>query len=116
MESNGLPLYTGPVDHMRLGFRSLENELSVQHPINSMQNSKNGSAWMGKLDTVRRMHGSHLAMRLATERETMSRIRRLPGLQSSNIALQTLMGTDETVEFSDFLNGKCLFLSFCCAI
>lgn len=47
-----------------------------------------------------------MAMRLATEKETFSRARRLPGLESSNIALQTLMGSAESVDFVDFLNGK----------
>lgn len=51
-----------------------------------------------------------MAMRLATERETFSRIRRLPGLESSHIALQTMMGTDETVDFPDFLNGNSYFV------
>ena len=31
---------------------------------------------------------------------------RMPPLHSSNIAMDTLTGQDETVEFSDYLNGK----------
>ena len=106
METNGLPLYSGPVDHLRYGFRSLESDLNAQHPIQSLQSTRNSSAWVAKLDNVRRTYGSHLAMRLATEKEIFGRNRRLPGLESSNIALQTVMGTSETVDFTDFLNGK----------
>lgn len=105
MESNGLPVYSGAVDHLRFGFRSLESELSAQHPIQSLQNTGN-NAWMAKLDQVRRTHGSHMAMRLATEKENFSRMRRLPGLESSNVALQTLMGESESVDFPDFMNSK----------
>ena len=111
MEANGLPVYSGAVDHLRYGFRSLENEFSAQHPIQNLQKSANSSAWASKLDMVRRTHGSHMAMRLATEKETFSRIRRLPGLESSNIALQTLMGNAESVDFPDFLNGT--IIRFC---
>lgn len=104
--SRELPVYTGPVDHLRHGFRSLESEFVAPHPVQRLQTaSANSGAWVRKLDTVRRIYGSHMAMRLATEKETFSRNRRLPGLESSNIALQTLMGTDETVDFQDFLNG-----------
>ena len=105
MEVNGLPVYSGAVDHLRYGFRSLESEYAAQHPVQNLQTANSSSAWLAKLDVVRRTHGGHLAMRLATEKETFGRVRRLPGLESSNIALQTLMGTAETVDFPDFLNG-----------
>ena len=107
MDANGLPVYSGAADHLRFGFRSLESELSAKHPIQAIQRTNN-SAWVAKLDQVRRTHGSHMAMRLATEKETFGRGRRLPGLESSNIALQTLMGTADAVDFPDFLNGTLL--------
>lgn len=37
-------------------------------------------------------------------------MQRLPGLPSSNLGLEILMGKDETIEFEDFLNGFCLFI------
>lgn len=104
MEPNqGLPLYSGPVDHLRLGFNSLEVEHAAQHPLQKLQSSQN-FAWLNKLEMVRRTYGSHLAMRLATEREVFSRMKRLPGLESSNISYDTVMGLDEKIEFQDFLN------------
>jgi proteasome maturation protein len=103
---NSLPIYSGPVDHLRHGFRSLEHELSNKHPIETLQKSQSSSSWNMKLDMVRRTYGSHLAMRLATEKEIFGSCQRLPGLQSSNIGLETVLGTDERMEFSDFLNGK----------
>jgi proteasome maturation protein len=78
-------------------------EYSAQHPVQSLQTSATRE-WSSKLDSVRRTYGSHMAMRLATEREFFSRNRRLPGLESSKIALQTLTGADETIEFSDYLD------------
>ena len=60
--------------------------------------------WNSKLDTVRRIHGSALAMRLAGERQMFSESHRMPGMKSSKIALETLMGEDSTIQFTDFLN------------
>ncbi len=59
----------------------------------------------GKLDSVRRMYGSALAMRLQTEvMEARSVLTRLPGMpQPSNAGLETLLGRDETIDFEDFL-------------
>ena len=38
-------------------------------------------------------------------------IQRLPFLQSSNLALDTLRGSDESITFDDILNGENLILS-----
>ncbi len=109
MEQDGLPVYSGPVDHFRLGFRSLENEMNAQHPIARMQRAGASLAWNSKLDMVRRNYGSHMAMRLATEKSIFHHSRRVEGLESSNIGLQTVMGCDQSISFDDYLNGK-LFL------
>ena len=57
---------------------------------------------------MRRIHGSALAMRLAGERQIFSEAHRIPGLKSSKIALETLMGEDSSIQFSDFLNDPSL--------
>lgn len=106
MEQQGLPVYNGPIDHLRFGFRSLESEMSAPHAVAAFQKNKGEAEWACKMDMVRRSYGSHLAMRLASERAMFSRPRRLPGLQSSNISLDTVMGTDSTIDFADFLNGE----------
>ena len=106
MQSSTLPHYSGPVDPLRNGFRNLEAEKNVEHPIKIMQDRKGGSDWLMKLDTVSKTYGSHMAMRLETEKQMLDRPHRLPGMESSKIALQTVMGTDESMDFSDFLNGK----------
>jgi hypothetical protein len=61
--------------------------------------------WAAKLDFVRHVYGSHMAMRLATEKAVFSEPVHLPGIPSSRIALQTVLGTDTTIDFSDFLNS-----------
>ncbi len=80
--------------------------MNVQHPVKLLQTNQKNSAWAMKLDSVRKTYGSHMAMRLETERQLLDHSHRLPGMESSKISLQTVMGTDESIEFSDFLNGK----------
>lgn len=51
-------------------------------------------------------------MRLKTEKEVLStQAARLPGLPSSRVGLETVLGTDETIEFEDVLNGAWLWKS-----
>ena len=54
---------------------------------------------------VRKTYGSHLAMQLASERAVYGGPRRLPGLRSSTIGLDTMMGDDCRIDFQDYLNG-----------
>ena len=106
MDCAGLPIFSGPADHLRVGFRSLESELAAPHPIETIQKTRQEAGWNSKLEMVRRTYGAHMAMRLATERQMFGREHRLPRLKSSNISFDTVMGTDSTIEFEDYLNGN----------
>lgn len=99
-----IPIVSGPEDRLAAGFRSLEYETKTPHPVAGLQRSMRDAEWDGKLDMVRRTYGSHLAMRLATEKLVCNRVLRQPGLQSSNVNLETVLGTHTKIEFSDFLN------------
>lgn len=60
------------------------------------------------LDAVRRLYGSGLAMRLATERRMASQVGgRLPGLDAApanNVVMETVTGNDLKLDFGDFLS------------
>lgn len=105
-DSNGLPLFNAPIDHLKYGLISLESELLAKHPVQQLQKIGQSSDWAVKLDMARRLHGSHMAMRLETERQQFSRPSRLPGLYSSHIVRDTVMGNDTKIDFCDYLNGK----------
>lgn len=60
-----------------------------------------------RLDSVARLYGVAAAMRLKTEKEVLAtQAARLPGLPSSHVGLETVLGTDETIDFEDVLNGE----------
>lgn len=104
-----LPRYSGPVDHLRYGFRSLETEFSAPHPVETIQNNFSELNWVRKIETVRRIHGSGFAMTIATDRANLMKKHKLPGLESSSILLDTVTGNDLTIEFEDFLNGTFMY-------
>ena len=94
-------MQAGPNGH------NLATTASQKHPVDDLQRR---STMFDDLDDVRRIYGSGLAMRLATERQMASKVGgRLPGMESasvdsSNIMLDTLMGTDVKLDFQDVLS------------
>ncbi len=77
------------------------------HPpyhIPSLNEQRKEREFNARLDTVARLYGVAAAMRMKTEVDILSQICRAPGLSSSFVGLETVLGTDETVEFEDVLN------------
>lgn len=107
--SSSIPLLGNPVDMMQAGpnGHNFATAASQNHPVEDLQRR---STMFDDLDDVRRIYGSGLAMRLATERQMASKVGgRLPGMESSsvdssNIMLETLMGTDVKLDFQDVLS------------
>jgi hypothetical protein len=85
----------------------------ISHLIYSrIHTNQNKTASTGQspldLDAIRRLYGSGLAMRLATERQMAKQVGgRLPGLDAhpdSRAMYETLTGEDVTLDFGDYLN------------
>jgi len=104
--ASDLTLHRAPPDHLRYGLSSLEMAHAQKHPVEVLQKTQVKSEWTMKLDMARRQYGSHMAMRLETERQNFGRAHHLPGLKSSSISRDTVMGTDASIDFTDYLNGK----------
>ena len=50
-------------------------------------------------------YGSHLPMMIRMELDILSQAKRLPGIRSSNIGAETILGRDETIDFEDYLGS-----------
>ncbi|MBN3304154.1 proteasome maturation protein [Amia ocellicauda] len=94
----------GVPDTLRKGFSSVKNELLPSHPLELSE--KNFQLNQDKMNftTLRNIQGLHAPLKLQMEYRAARQIQRLPFLQSSNIALDTLRGNDEAIGFEDFLN------------
>eukprot|EP01035_Chromulina_nebulosa_P024060 gene24060-31250_t len=101
-EMAALPMLSAPVDQMRVGINTMEGSYgSSQH--NLQKQLSDDRSWIRKLESTRRVYGSHMAMRLATEREIFGKSQ-LGDLRCSRIGLLTMQGMDERIGFEDFLN------------
>eukprot|EP00549_Striatella_unipunctata_P024540 CAMPEP_0118694614 /NCGR_PEP_ID=MMETSP0800-20121206/12636_1 /TAXON_ID=210618 ORGANISM="Striatella unipunctata, Strain CCMP2910" /NCGR_SAMPLE_ID=MMETSP0800 /ASSEMBLY_ACC=CAM_ASM_000638 /LENGTH=130 /DNA_ID=CAMNT_0006593129 /DNA_START=101 /DNA_END=496 /DNA_ORIENTATION=+ len=104
--SSSIPMMNKPYNMMEVGpnGNNLASQSREIHPVDRMQRATGGSAL--DLDMVRRVYGSGLAMKLATERNMASRVGgRLPGLPQSNLMHDALSGRDLDLDFGDVLGG-----------
>eukprot|EP00578_Thalassiosira_sp_NH16_P020014 CAMPEP_0181101670 /NCGR_PEP_ID=MMETSP1071-20121207/13888_1 /TAXON_ID=35127 /ORGANISM="Thalassiosira sp., Strain NH16" /LENGTH=148 /DNA_ID=CAMNT_0023184557 /DNA_START=71 /DNA_END=517 /DNA_ORIENTATION=+ len=111
--SNSIPVMRKPSDAMSTGLNSnnLATQAMQRHPIDRMQRANAGAGSTQSpldLDAIRRLYGSGLAMRLATERRMALNVGgRLPGLDAhpdSRAMYESLTGDDLSLGFGDFLN------------
>lgn len=107
--SSQIPVIRTPVNMMEEGPNS--NNLASQglqrHPVDEMQRAQQSNRF-DDLEDVRRIYGSALAMRLATERQMAMNVGgRLPGMDAlggpSNVMFETVMGTSTYIDFADFI-------------
>mmetsp|Transcript_23692 Transcript_23692/g.47104 ORF Transcript_23692/g.47104 Transcript_23692/m.47104 type:complete len:142 (-) Transcript_23692:183-608(-) len=111
--SSSIPVMRKPADAMSKGLNSsnLAAAALQRHPIDRMQRASASSGATESpldLDAIRRLYGSGLAMRLATERQMALKVGgRLPGLDAhpdSRAMYETLTGDDVSIGFGDYLN------------
>uniref|UniRef100_A0A668TBW1 Proteasome maturation protein n=1 Tax=Oreochromis aureus TaxID=47969 RepID=A0A668TBW1_OREAU len=95
----------GVQDSLRSGFTSVKNELLPSHPLElSEKNQFQLNQDKMNFSTLRNIQGLHAPLKLQMEYRAARQIQRLPFLQSSNLALDTLRNSDESIGFEDVLN------------
>uniref|UniRef100_A0A4W4GVU5 Proteasome maturation protein n=1 Tax=Electrophorus electricus TaxID=8005 RepID=A0A4W4GVU5_ELEEL len=103
----GLCPQAGPYgiqDTLRMGFSSVKNELLPSHPLELSEKNFQLNQDKMNFSTLRNIQGLHAPLKLQMEYRAAKQIQRLPFLPSSNLALDTLKGTDESIGFEDILN------------
>ena len=73
------------------------------HPVEAIQNNWLANQLETKHFLMAQTVGTHLPMQIRMELETVAQSRRLPGIPTCNIAMETILGRDETIEFEDYL-------------
>ncbi|XP_027671465.2 proteasome maturation protein isoform X3 [Falco biarmicus] len=96
-------LLEGP-DLLRRGFTSVKNELLPTHPLELSEKNFQLNQDKTNFATLRNIQGLHAPLKLQMELRAVKQVQRLPFLYSSNIALDTLRGNDESIGFEDILN------------
>jgi len=75
----------------------------IAHPVEDIQKNWLRNQLETKHHMMGQVFGKHLPMQIRMELDILSQMQRLPGLPSSNIGMDTILGRDETIEFEDYL-------------
>ncbi|XP_056439699.1 proteasome maturation protein [Gadus chalcogrammus] len=94
----------GVQDTLRSGFSSVKNEILPSHPLELSEKNFQVNQEKMNFATVRNIQGLHAPLKLQMEYRAARQIQRLPFLPSSNLALDTLRNSDESIGFEDILN------------
>ncbi|XP_073439251.1 proteasome maturation protein [Dendrobates tinctorius] len=94
----------GVQDTLRAGFSSVQSDLLPSHSLELSEKNFQINQDNVSFSSLRNIQGLHAPLKLQMEFKAAKQIQRLPFLQSSNIALDTLRGNDECIGFEDILN------------
>ncbi|CAN0270084.1 unnamed protein product [Lampetra planeri] len=94
----------GAHDTLRQGFTSVRNNITAAHPLEASEKQYDLQQQQLSLQTLRRIQGLHAPLRLQMEMRATSQVQRLPCLQSSRVALDTIRGFDDYLGFEHVLN------------
>uniref|UniRef100_A0A8C7JCA8 Proteasome maturation protein n=1 Tax=Oncorhynchus kisutch TaxID=8019 RepID=A0A8C7JCA8_ONCKI len=94
----------GVQDTLRSGFSSVKNELLPSHALELSEKNFQLNQDKMNFSNLRNIQGLHAPLKLQMEYRAARQIQRLPFLQSSHLALDTLKGNDESISFEDILN------------
>ena len=94
----------GVNDMMRNGPSNVLSGVVSAHPLQSAEKNFHLNEEKRMMNATRNIHGMHMPIRLGMEKAVASKIRRLPGMQSSNLAMRTLLGTTSTIGPEDVFN------------
>ncbi|GJP43584.1 hypothetical protein CLOM_g3029 [Closterium sp. NIES-68] len=96
-----LPHLEAPRDVMRFGLGQLRDEVTAAHPVEEIQRQRL-KEHEGLVDmNLGRVYGSAFPAQLHMERQILSKVKRLPGLPSSHLGLQSMMGTLDELAVED---------------
>ncbi|OQR85315.1 hypothetical protein THRCLA_23042 [Thraustotheca clavata] len=104
MDATSLPLLRAGPDVLRVGWQSAAQDSRAVHEVQRLEMHQRLRGFEGKMNTVEQIYGKAAAMRLRTEKILLEQHVRMPGLPSSHVGLDTILGNDDVIDFTDVLN------------
>ncbi|EGG20373.1 proteasome maturation factor UMP1 family protein [Cavenderia fasciculata] len=92
------------IDLPDLVSHNTSNVQRYSHPVESIQRNQYSVDTRLKTFAASNVFGQHMVLHNEIEKQIYSQFKRLPTLNSSMIALETVLGLDEDIDFEDYLN------------
>ncbi|KAI9016004.1 proteasome maturation factor UMP1-domain-containing protein [Hyaloraphidium curvatum] len=106
-ESQAQTTDLGVHDALRFGLRTVRSEILPAHPLENRLKHWTETQDKLKLQMARDVYGIHAPIRIQMERHLVSQGKAFnPFVASSNLSRDILNGSDDTIEFEDFLGDS----------
>eukprot|EP00871_Galdieria_phlegrea_P001226 jgi/Galph1/2103/GphlegSOOS_G792.1 len=79
--------------------------LTQRHPVEVIQEQSAEQERRTRNQLLALVSGSHVPLRMEIEQRILSQFHRLPGFETSQPGLDTILGNDETITFEDVFEG-----------
>ncbi|CAF0711368.1 unnamed protein product [Brachionus calyciflorus] len=96
----------GVQDTLNYGILNIKSNLTPAHHLENQEKNFHKLEEKNLLSSLRISQGLYAPLKLQMERKFAQKTNRLPALQSSNLMLSVLKGTDETIEVEDIFNNQ----------
>ena len=105
-ESPSIPVLRTQIDTLRGETTSLKQAALAPHPVEQVQAEHLRNEWESKMFLLERVYGAHAAWEKRMDRAALATTRRLPGVASSHVGIDHLLGRDDKIFFEDYLNRE----------
>jgi len=94
----------GAKDELREGFGGVRDEAAAKHPVEAMQEAYLAHQEEMNMAIAAAAVSRNLPAHILAERRELAKVRRLPVLPSSMVALEVSMGLESSIGFEDVLS------------
>lgn len=94
----------GVHDTFRYGFASAKDEITPGHPLETSLANHAARQEAMRMQVLQNTQGRHMPLIMQMERSIVSKIQRMPPLESSMVALETLTGMNTCIAVEDIFS------------
>lgn len=103
MDASSLPVQAIAHDAFRSGLASLKEDVAITHPVDVIQRTSRQNASTTKQQMMRDLYGAAVPAKNHIEQQILGKFRRLPGLPSSQLGLESLTGALDDFSFESWI-------------
>ncbi|KAJ5071477.1 proteasome maturation protein ump1 [Anaeramoeba ignava] len=105
IKQENLPLNNGERYFKENSIQNKPKNNIIVHPVQIIEKNNEIFEKRANYQIAKNTFGEHMIMRFMIEEQFFSEPMRLPGLSSSFIGLETILGKDDSISLNDYLNS-----------
>eukprot|EP01138_Halocafeteria_seosinensis_P000771 gb/GECG01000792.1/.p1 GENE.gb/GECG01000792.1/~~gb/GECG01000792.1/.p1 ORF type:complete len:150 (+),score=23.09 gb/GECG01000792.1/:1-450(+) len=101
-----IPLQDAPSDPARQPASSFQQDAKAPAAVQQIEENRLNQDWQQQLFQAQLVYGEHAALEMEMDRKILKQFQRLPGIKSSFLGLDTVVGREYEIDFEDYLGTE----------